>query len=460
MYRTPAKSLKATPLNPERLVNYFTRVMEEPAMFGLYARSGIQQAAAGAGGSSCNALWEHDGKLWGCWGGVVRYVSGSAWVTVDRIINDPQMQVAPSIYGCAIVAGDTYYLIEKSGSAFSITSYNTGEVSVPKGVAYINGYFIVVGESAARDDVVAWSDAGDGSTFGALNFNAAQVRTDAALQVLSHQNAIWIMGEQTIELWYPSEDGDPVQRADSATIARGLLGRGFAVIEDSAVYWIGEDRVVYRSFGGAPEAVSTRWVEDVLRRISVDAVFTAQDRGHKFIVVRPASTDERPSLAFDLTTGAWCEFSGQNVLTPYPPRKAVFFQSVQYLGDKLGRFGFIRNDNSDPLIGYYRDFGTDYPCVATTGPVNADGQHFALSRVELVMETGEYAYMEADPLVELEVSRNGGPWSLPKVRSMGAVGEQSKRIRWHGLGYTTRDMRFRFTSSSPVPRDIGGVTYG
>lgn len=460
MYKFPAKSLKATPLNPERLINYFPRVMEEPAMVGLYARSGLQAAEAGAGGASCNALWQFDGKLWGSWGGVVRYVSGSSWVTVDRITNDAQMQVAPSIYGCAIVSANTYYLIEKSGTSYTITSYNTGEVATPKGVAYLNGYFVVIGESATRDDVVAWSDAGDGTTFQALNFNAAQVRTDAALQILSHQNALWILGEETTELWYPSDTGDPVQRADGATIARGLLSRGLTAIEDSAVYWIGEDRVVYRSFGGAPEAISTRWVEDILRTITVNAAFTMQDRGHKFYVIRPSGSDERPSLAFDMTTGAWCELSGGDVLSPYPPRASVFFQSVQYLGDTSGRFAFLRNDTSNPTIDYYRDFGVDYPCVVTTGPVNADGQHFALARVELVMETGEYAYMESVPLVEVEVSRNGGPWSLPKTRSMGAVGQQSKRIRWHGLGYTTRDMRFRFTCSSPVPRDIGGVVYG
>jgi DNA polymerase-3 subunit delta len=60
--------------------------------------------------------------------------------------------------------------------------------------------------------------------------------------------------------------------------------------------------------------------------------------------------------------------------------------------------------------------------------------------------------------ITLEVSNDGGSvFQPPLIRSLGAVGRRTQRVRWMPLG-TARERVFRLRCTDPVPLTIQGAT--
>ena len=73
--------------------------------------------------------------------------------------------------------------------------------------------------------------------------------------------------------------------------------------------------------------------------------------------------------------------------------------------------------------------------------------------------TGLSSGQGSDPVITLEISRDGGhSWGSPIHASIGALGQYRTRAQWARLGMA-RDFVFRLTISDPVKRCILGV-YG
>lgn len=424
----------------ERLKNLFLRPSDGYAQGVLIGRSGLL-SQHNISLQSARDMVSMGGSLYAVAGGKVSKISGGTVTQVGSVPDDEATQMASSGTEVAIVAGGKYHICDGTTTA----EYTTGALTNPVGVAYMDGYFIVIGSSGGRSDALTVSGLDDGTSFDALDFAFAENAPDELVAIVEDHNEIWLFGSETTEIWYNSgAAGFPFQRNAGALIERGATALTVAK-EDNAVFWVGEDRRVYRSSGSSPQVISTRESEETLKAATLGRGFITDDKGHKFYVLRLAG---RPALAYDLTTGLWCEFSTGLGEAEFAGTCSARSGGTFYVGTSTGHIATLDPDT-------YQDLGGYLEAEAISTPV-ARADYFSINRLHMNIAGGD---VNAQGRVMLQVSKNGRTWGLEKWRNLGALGEFFRRVTWHGLG-ASRRFQFRIRITDAVQRDIYGVEYG
>lgn len=447
--RQSKNSTSALGYSGERLLNWFLRPTDGASTAAMMGRSGLVERASGMGYP--RAAIEHarslyvvaGGALW-CWNGTLTNIGAVA---------DGATIMATSGTQLAIVAAGRYYLFDGT----TVAEYATGAVTDPVGVAYQDGYFLVAGAVAGRNDGFTVSSLDDGTTFDALDFAVAESAGDGLVGIASDHGEIWLLGEKTIEVWYNSGAADfPFQRNVGALLERGCLSGQTVAKEDNAVFWVGSDRVVYRGSGGAPQVISTREIEDILQEKDgdgnfvneIDGAFSFSDRGHKFYGIRMVAS---PLLAYDMTTGLWAERSSGTNYGEWDCRARADVSGVEYFATAQGRIV----TQSETV---HTDCGLPFLSEAVSVPVIQGGEYFSLTKLHVDMAQGSVSWTET-PEIVLQTSRDGRTWGAERWRPLGALGHYFERVTWHGFG-AFRRFQVRLRMTEPVERDIIGVSYG
>lgn len=457
-----------------RLLNYFYLPAEDSVSPGiLLGRSGLVAQASVPG--AVRAVVESEGALYAVAGGKVLKVVGSVSTSVGTVPDDAATQMAASGGQIAIVAQGKYYVCDGASTA----QYGTGAVTNPVGVATQDGYFVVVGSSAGRNDALTVSAIDDATVFDTLDFAFAETHGDKLVGVISDHGELWLFGSRTVELFYNSGAADfPFQRNTGAIIERGCHSGATVAKLDNSVFWVGDDLVVYRAAGSSPTVISSREIEDQLRKSIITSAFTFSDRGHKFYAI---NREGETTLCFDVTTGLWSERSTGVADGPWQARAAATVNGVQMFGTSASAIATLDEDA-------FTDAGQPFVSEAISLPIEGGGAFVRISKVHmnfntgdhdlgliaadgvLLGEDGEAILTEGDeelfgtdmvprlPYVMLQTSRDGRTWSLERWRSLGGLGEYFKRVVWHGLG-AGRRMQFRIRITDEVKRDLYGVSY-
>ena len=420
----------------ERLINWFVRPSPGGvAEIVLMGRSGMVGVADF--GASVRASIRVGSDIYVAAGGVLWKWNGTSTTNVGTI-NDGATYMATSGQEVAVVVGGVYYVCDGS----TTTSYMTGEVTLPRFVTYLRGYFIVAGDAAGRGDGITWSGVDDATTFNALDFVFAEGNADALTGLVADHGEIWAFGAETIEVFYATGNADtafapnPSQQVEKGAIA------GTVAQEDNALFYVGQDRVVYRG----TDVISTREVEEALLEGDIVGGFSFGDRGHRFYAVTVAG---RPTLCYDVTTGLWCEFATGADWDPWIATGAVIVDATQYFTTTTGKLC---------VQSGYTDDGAVLSAQAVSMPIVEQGNWMRVSRVIAHVETGT-ADIGRTPQIMMQTSRNGRTWSLEKWQGLANIGEYWQRAIWRGLGAFKR-VQFRFVVTDPVPRDFYGVWYG
>ena len=319
------------------------------------------------------------------------------------------------------------------------------------GVAFQDGYFIVIGTSSGRNDALTVSGLDDGTSFNGLDFAFAENSPDGLVSVISDHGEIWLFGNETTEIWYNSGNPDfPFSRNSGAIMETGCVNGQTVAKEDNSVFWVGPDNVVYRGSGSTPQVVSTREIEGQIKGSTIEGGFTFTDRGHKFYAIRRES---KTTLCYDLTTGLWCERSGGLIGLEWPCTCRATVSGTEYFGTDDGR---IVTQNTET----YTDYGNAFLSEAISAPVMTNGDYFTVNKVHLQVEMGQVDYSSSDQAeIVLQTSKDGRNWSSEKWRTLGDIGEYFGRTTWHALG-AFRRFQVRIRMMEPVKRDIYGVKYG
>ncbi len=440
--RQSKASAQALGYSGERLVNWFLRPADSLSAGVLIGRSGLDSQAAGLGGA-VRAMVAFQGDLIAVAGGTVWRWDGTTLSDVGSVADAPT-SIAASGSQIAIVAGGTYSICDGTNTA----AYSTGAITDPVGVAFQDGYFLVIGESGGRSDALTVSALDDGTSFNALDFAFAENAPDKLLAIQSDHGEVWLFGSRTTEIWFNSGDPDfPFQRNQGALIERGCGSVQTVDKEDNAVFWLGQDNVVYRSAGMSPEVISTREIEEQIAASTIENGFTFNDRGHKFYALRRAGDT---TLCFDLTTGGWSErASGLN--------HAPWICTAQAVVDGTEYFGTDDGHIVTQSAATYTDKGDRFESLAVSAPVVQRGNWFTVNRMHLEIETGETRVPEPAEIV-MQTSKDGRNWSREKWRDLGDIGRYDKRVTWHALG-AFRRFQVRLRITEPVGRDVYGVAY-
>jgi len=307
----------------------------------------------------------------------------------------------------------------------------------------------------------ATSDAGDATSINGLNYAAAESNADDLLRVYRFNQLLLNFGAKTMEPWYNSGAGNPpYDRIEGGILSVGISAIYSVSNNDNFVYWLGDDRQVYRTTGqDRGQAVTTTALAHEIAGYSTvsDAVGNAFtfDGQNFYMLTFPT---ENKTWCFSESVG-WFELSsdisggkyrGSSIAHAYGKN----IVADEATGDLYELDSNTYDENGEATIRV-RDTG-----VFHGGLIGAPGVDIEFNRFELIMEAGVglISGQGSEPVVMLETSDDGGrTWSTEMWGQVGKLGDFMYKIEWSALGSAASRI-FRVKTSDPVFYSIHSAT--
>lgn len=347
-------------------------------------------------------------------------------------------------------------------------------------VTFMDGFHIVSQKDSTRFYISALNDA---TSWDALDYASAEGSPDNLVRAIRVGLQVWLFGERSTEIWGNSGAADfPFERVSGAFVERGCIARDSVASQLGTVFWLGEDRVVYRSDGFQPVRVSTHAIEQAIAGYSAitDAVGSVYEQeGHVFYVLSFPTAGE--TFIYDLSTQLWHERESEG----YGIWRCIHssnYGSVAVGGDaEDGRVYLINPTRADEdgvqiirtatgncfhsenkrvvftrlSVEFEAGAGNTLAAQGTLGVV--DQTRVAENGDVRIIEAGDFRITGRVPIelppsgtVMLTMSDDGGRnWSSERWRDFGAVGETLRRVEWRRLG-SARERVFRLQLSDPA----------
>lgn len=180
--------------------------------------------------------------------------------------------------GSPDIAATAEYLFITDGFTLQWTDGTSAlaTVATPDSIPFIsldvfNGFVLCVQNDS---DKFYWIQPG-AIVIDDLDFATAEKLPDRILQVRTVGDEFWLLGEETIEVWRATGDGDaPFQRIDARRYDFGIFGGTAVRMNDTSVNVVSDDGTVY-NIAGVPTPISTNSVAERTR----NAIFTAIEAG-------------------------------------------------------------------------------------------------------------------------------------------------------------------------------------
>lgn len=199
-------------------------------------------------------------------GGMFKYngigykVTGTKLYSVNSVFTQTEIGTISGSGLCTFAIVGEQLVIVRSGNVYSydgttLTKGTDADFESPEFVAAINGQAIYDGEGQ-RFYV---SDAELPLTINGLNFGSKESRGDDLVMPYVFNETVYLFGEHSLMQWWNSGVGnppfDPIQ---NGTLDVGVLNGHTVASNDTYMYFLGDDYIVYRTQGGSNlEPVST-----------------------------------------------------------------------------------------------------------------------------------------------------------------------------------------------------------
>ncbi len=444
-FASGAYDRSAVGLPPARLINlYVEETPDGPGPDARLPRPGLVEAYE-YGSGPVRGLTMFGGALF-ILSGTTLYRAG---VSVGTVAGTGKVRFAQSDTQLVIVAAGSAYLYE--GSTLSLID----DTDLPQviDVAFLAGRFIYAGQSSGR---FYWSAVSDAASIDGLAFATAEGSADniVALAVMGGQ--LVIFGGDTVEFWDVTGDADlPFQRSGAAAYPRGCAAQFSVVTTDNSVFWVGDDRIIYRG-RNVPDRVSNHGVEAALKRctsISAVTAFEVRSEGHAFYVVNiPGVTTFALDLASPTPPG-WAEWTSYGKTT-FRCECAILSAGVALAGDNTTGQVFAFTP------GIYADDGAVITYLASVWIAHADRPvRFNNLVLQGARGVGLATGQGSDPVTEMRYSNDqGNTWSTWRQATLGKVGEYTRRAVWQQLGLIREPgVIIEIRTTDPVLATMAGV---
>ncbi len=444
-YQSRSKSLIS-----QRLVNMYY----EPAPEGSKA----QGMVIGAPGLNLFANIG-SGAIWGIrgMGSYLYVVSGDNVYRIDSASAAVNLGTIGTVADSVIMDDNgTYVIIMKEDGATyyadpsNLTQITDGDFASPSSVAVIDGY-----AAFARKDtnIAVVSELNDITAYDPLAFATAEAKPDVIVRLFNHKGALWLFCGIHTEVWYNSGVGAmPFIPVQQAVITRGCAAKRSVATEDNALFFIGDDKTVYRMNGYSPERISTYAIERVLEEagnISDAEAFCYTQDGHKFYCFTLPTA--LLTYCYDISTGLWHQRQSFEK-GRWRASGFSFFFNKNLVGD------FETGKIYEMSLDTYSENGETLQAITTSPPVFKDNARLTHDKLWIDCDTGVglTSGQGSDPQIMLRYSDDGETWSNEKWRPMGAIGKYQAQVAWTGLGQA-RERIYEATITDPVPRRIKGA---
>lgn len=453
-FSTESYRARALPFSAQRCVNFFAetapgKITKTPVV--VYNAPGIKNFCDGLAGAVRGSI---------VMGGVLYVVAGNSFYSVNSSgtetligsINTFTGNVSMAVNRASpqelcFVDGTDGWIYDTTNGLVEIsdTDFNAADT-----VTFQDGYFIF-NRSGTSQFFISGID--DGKSYSATDFGAAEASPEDIVAVISNQQQLFVFKEKTFEVFWNSGNPDfPFERISGGVQQRGLAAAFAIAADDNTLFWLGDDRIIYRANGFTPLRISTHAIEEALRKMSdvSDAyAFAVTVSGHKFLhFIFPTG---QQCFVHDIATGLWNERESSG---------ARYFRAIAYIsaygkhlvGDAfVGRLGEFDMDT-------FTEFGETMRGQLTSPPIAGERKRLFHRRFEIEIETGVGGESGDTPQLWLDWSDDGGrTWSARKpARSMGKVGQYRQRLFWERLG-SARERVYRLTVADAVKRSILGA---
>jgi len=364
------------------------------------------------------------GALWIGLATLTVYYVISAGLTADAF------EVSLTAGGAAVNTSGT-----QSG-VHTLTTIGYGFPNGAKTVSYANGRFIACEQGTQN---FYCSEVLDGHTWDVLNVQTVDSNPDLVVaEVVSH-NEVIVFCEFSGEVFIDTGTiPSPFQRNSSGLFEVGC-GAAYSICKmDNTVFWLGRsltgNGIIYRLNGYIPTRISKYDIEYAIQQMSTfsDAIaFTYQQDGYHFYVITFPTGGK--SFCYDVNTGLWHERANfvNGVFTRWEAQEYAFFGDKHLICDySEGKIYSIDQD--------VHAYGTEVRKWVRSFRVPIGNMNRARhSKLQLDCEAGTGLIDGTDHQIMMRFSDDGGhTWSKELWRSLGEIGEYSKRVIWHRLGIT------------------------
>lgn len=353
--------------------------------------------------------------------------------------------------------GSQILVVKPNGEGYIITENSVAKITdedfpVASDVAFNSQYFIVTEKGSGR---FYWSALLDGTSWSALAYATQESNPDNVVGLLENRGDLWIFGDETTEIWSPSENPDlPFQRIGSGLLNIGCKAVKTIAKDKNGIYWLGNDLQVHFAKGYNEQRISTHDIERELREeYSIGNVINAyafcySELGHDFYCL---TVPNSKTWVFDMTTGVWHERKTTGLNTWLPSCLANAF-NVNIVGDSSSGNLYVLDSNY-----YYDQANTYIEREIIFPPVVMEDNRLVMDKLYADVETAPSDNLLSNPQIMLNWSDDGGNnWSSEHWRSFGLTGRYKTRVIWRALGQT-RQRIYKMRITDAVKVAISGV---
>lgn len=430
----------ATQNSRERLINMYAEVSPSGNQLIRRQRPGLTRRLANTDEKRC--IERHKSLHYVILGMTLYSFDGTSLTTLGNL--------SSSSGRCSMVFNDNDQILISDlerlyfWSGTTLSSYNLPE-GTPGHVAYLGGYGIVTKQDSG---VFYITGANDFSAIDALDFATAESSPDPLVRAFVDHNELWLAGTTTTEIWQLSGGADfPFSPYSNAQLERGCSAKLAYAAEDNTIFFLGDDKVVYRADGYRPVRVSQSAVEDRIADLSAANVaacsaFTYTWRGSKFLVL---TFGEMLTEVYNISTGLW------NTHETY----GLDYWDV--VGSNGGHTNYVMTSRG---ICLFAKVNTDEEGLMYRGGDSAPGnagfnRRMTVNKFHLGAEVGRAA-AGIEPEVMLRIAPDGETFGNEQLRSLGEAGALNRQVVWRNLGQgrkpvlrvgITDDVEFTITSA-------------
>ena len=310
------------------------------------------------------------------------------------------------------------------------------------------------------------------TTFDASYYAYKDSFSDNLVAVMESKEELWLLGEQTTEIWYDAGGQYfPFQRLVGTLLQVGCKApysvARFSAGGQDGLIWLGRsdrgENVVVKTSGFNAEVVSTPAVSNAITQLTYqeDAFgYTYQDDGHEFYVLTFPTADV--TWVYDGTLPPAMAWHQRPSYDPYAQQfhrnrsnAYMQFAGMRIVGDYQNGtlYQLTRNAYSDaawPLIAIRRS-----PFVWDQSRTRV---FTASLQVDFAPGVGNNSGTWTNPQAQLRTSKDyGTTFGQPRLAALGKTGNYLNRCMWRQLGFS-RGTVAEIQVIDPVKRDIVGAT--
>jgi len=363
-----------------------------------------------------------------------------------------------------LVPGGKGYIFTVAGGLVEIVAAGFTANGAPQHVKYVDGFFMCTTDQK----LFIISALNDGTNWNSLDRQGAESDPDKVVALIIHNNQPVIAGSTTLEFFQNIASGaDFPFRRTGLFIKRGVKAPFSLINHDNTFMFIGggenESPAIWKMVGNTLEKISTTAIDSILQKFTEDEISTAfawsyAQKGAYFVGFSLPTT----TLVLDTITNRWAERKSQ--ITDAKGATQTVRCRINSIVTAYGKV--IVGDSQDGRIGsldpsVFTEYDRNIIRPVSTQPFQNNMKPVFVPHLELTTESGVGNNAKEDPVITLEISKDGGKtYGKPRTRRLGKKGEYERRQIWRRNGRIPRFAIFRFVHSAPVKPVIIQLTMG